>query len=133
MPLERVSQAFKDTGTTFQHNPLNGDLLVVKNATAIARSLKNLIFTHPSERFFNPNLGSGVSRLVFEPLDTLSTDVVEDEIKRTIENFEPRVTLLSVRAKPDFDKNELNITIKYRIIGIDVPAQELAFALQQSR
>jgi phage baseplate assembly protein W len=65
MPLERVSKAFRDIGSSFQVNPLNYDLIAIKNETAIARSLRNLVLTLPGERFFNQNLGSRVSRVSF--------------------------------------------------------------------
>ena len=56
MPLERVSQGFKDLSMTFKRNPLNDDLIALKNETAIARSIRNIVFTVPGERFFDNSL-----------------------------------------------------------------------------
>jgi phage baseplate assembly protein W len=133
MPLERVSQSFKDISMTFQVNPLNFDLIVLKNETAIARSLRNLVLTQPGERFFNQNLGSRVSRSLFENIDEITASVIRDEIKNTINNYEPRVRLTGVVVNPNYEENQLDVTINYSIIGIDVPSQQLSFALQPTR
>ena len=118
---------------TFQVNPLNYDLIALKNETAIARSIRNLVFTYPGERFFNENLGSKVSRSLFENLDELSASVIKDEIENTIRNYEPRVNLISVNVTPNYDEGEFNVTINYKIVGIDVLPQQLSFALQPTR
>jgi phage baseplate assembly protein W len=133
MPVERVSQGFKDLSMSFQVNPLNNDLISIVNETAIARSVRNLIFTQPGERFFNQNLGSRVSKVLFENMDEISASVIKDEIENTINNYEPRVDLISVNVSPDYDNNEFNVTINYYIVGIDVPTQQLSFALQPTR
>jgi len=133
MPLERVSQGFIDISMTFQNNPLNSDLIVLKNETAIARSIRNIVFTLPGEKFFNENFGSEVSRSLFELVDEISASNIRDKIATSIVNFEPRVKLISVDVIPDYDNNSLNVTIIYNIIGIDVQAQQLEFVLQPTR
>ena len=133
MPVERISKNFKDIGSAFQINPLSNDLLAIKNETAIARSVRNLIFTLQGERFFNQDLGSRVSRALFENIDRISASVIEDEIRNTIDNFEPRVRLTDVSVTPDYSNNEFNVTLSYDIVGIDVLPQQLSFALQQTR
>lgn len=133
MPLERVSQGFKDISMTFQVNPLNYDLIALKNETAIARSIRNLIFTLPGERFFNSNLGSRISKSLFENIDDITASIIKDEIANTINNYEPRVNLIEVIVSPNYDENEFNVTINYRIVGIDVLPQQLSFALQPTR
>ena len=133
MPLERVSKGFKDLSMTFQVNPINYDLIALKNETAIARSIRNLVFTYPGEKFFNQNLGSKVSRSLFENIDEISASVIKDEIENTIRNYEPRVNLIYVIVSPDYDNNEFYVTINYKIVGIDVLPQQLSFALQPTR
>ncbi len=133
MPSDRVSVGFKDLSMTFQVNPLNYDLITLKNENAIARSLRNLVLTYPGERFFNQNLGSKVSRSLFENIDDISSTIIRDEIISTITNYEPRVDLIGVDVKPNYDENEFNVTIRYTIVGIDVPAQRLSFPLQPTR
>mgnify|MGYP003111517905 CR=1 FL=1 len=133
MPVERVSQTFKDISSSFEVNPLNDDLIAIKNETAIARSLRNLIMTVPGERFFNPILGSEVTGLLFENIDELTASEISDQIKITVENFEPRVILTNVEVSPDYDNGEFNVTINYDIVGIDLLPQQLQFALQPTR
>ena len=133
MPLERVSQGFKDISMTFQSNPLSSDLIALKNETAIARSLRNIVFTLPGEKFFNENFGSRVSRSLFENVDEISASIIRDEIRNSINNYEPRVRLIDVQAIPDYDNGSFDVVIDYRIIGADVPAQQLQFVLQPTR
>ena len=133
MPVERVSKGFKDLSMTFQVNPVNYDLIALKNETAIARSIRNLVFTYPGEKFFNENLGSKVSRSLFENIDEISASVIKDEIENTIRNYEPRVNLIDVVVTPNYDNGEFNVTVNYRIVGIDVLPQQLSFALQPTR
>ena len=133
MPLERVTQEFKDISMSFQTNPLNDDLIALKNSSAIARSIRNIVFTQPGEKFFQPDFGSRISESLFENIDDVSADVIRDEIRNSIRNFEPRVNLLSVIVRPNFDFNEINVTIEYEIIGIDIPPQQLDFVLLPTR
>lgn len=133
MPVERVSKGFKDVSASFQVSALNYDLISLKNENAIARSIRNLVLTTPGERPFNQDLGSNVSKSVFENMDNISATIIRDEIENTINNFEPRVRLIDVDVKPNFDNNEFNVTVQYEIIGIDVLPQQLTFALQQTR
>ena len=133
MPLERVSQGFKDISMTFQANPLNDDLIALKNENAIARSIRNIVFTLPGEKFFNPSFGSRITESLFENIDDITATVIVDEIRESIETYEDRVQLDSVEAFPNFENNSFDVTITYEIIGRNVPAQELQFVLQSSR
>ena len=133
MPLQRVSQGFRDISMSFQANPLNGDLIGLKNENAIARALRNIVFTLPGEKFFNENFGSNVSASLFENIDDITASTIKDEIYQSIQNFEPRVELTSVNVYPNFDENGFDIVIKYVIIGTEVPPQELQFVLIPTR
>ena len=133
MPLERVSQGFKDISATFQTNPLNDDLIAMKNESAIARSIRNIVFTLPGEKFFDEDFGSDISQALFENIDDISANIIQDQIRDSITNYEPRVRLIDVITKPNFDNNQFDVSIVYEIIGIDVPAQELQFVLQPTR
>lgn len=133
MPLERVSQGFKDISMTFQSNPLTSDLIALKNENAIARSIRNIVFTIPGEKFFNESFGSNINRSLFDNIDELSALVIKDQITESIENFEPRVDTVKVVTSPDFDNNSFDVVLTYEIIGADIPPQELQFVLQQTR
>ena len=118
---------------SFQVNPLTYDLIAIKNQTAIARSLRNLVLTSPGERFFNNGIGSRVNELLFETVDDLTASSIKSEIETTIQNYEPRVKLLSTKVSPNADAYEFDVIITYEIIGIDASAQQLSFALQPAR
>ena len=133
MPLERVSQGFKDISMTFQSNPLNSDLIALKNENAIARSIRNIVFTLPGEKFFDPNFGSNISQSLFENIDDISASIIVDEIRQSITNYEPRVRLIDVNVYPDFDNNSFDVIIVYEVIGADIPPQQLEFVLQPTR
>ena len=133
MPQQRVSQSFKDISMSFETNPLNDDLIALKNSTAIARSLRNIVFTRPGEKFFDPDFGSRITESLFENMDEVSALAIRDEIEFSITNFEPRVNLIEVRVTPNFTNNEMNATIVYQIVGIDVPPQQLDFVLLPTR
>ena len=133
MPVERVSRGFKDISMSFEANHINNDIIGVKNDTAIARSIRNLIFTVPGERFFNENLGSKVSQTLFDTVDDISASAIRDEIEETIIKYEPRVKLKDIRVKHDFDNYTFDVTIIYDIVGIDALTQQLNFALQPTR
>ena len=133
MPVERISRGFKDISMSFQANPLNDDLIGLKNENAIARAVKNIVFTLPGEKYFNPNFGSKITNTLFQNVDDISATIIVDEIRQSIINYEPRVALTDIQAEPNFDNNEFNVTVTYEIIGADVPPQELQFALQATR
>ena len=133
MPLERVSSGFKDISMTFQANPLNFDLIGLKNENAIARSVRNIVFTLPGEKFFDQDFGSRISASLFENIDDISADLIVDEITQSIQNYEPRVELIEVRANPNYDNNQFDAVITYNIIGTDIPPQELQFVLLPTR
>ena len=133
MPVQRISKGFLDLSASFQENPLTNDLIALKNENAIARSVRNLVLTIQGERPFQPVLGTGVSKLLFENMDRLTASAIRSEIRTTIENFEPRVEINEILVEPDFEGNAFNVTLQYFIIGIDVPEQELTFALEPTR
>ena len=133
MPLERVSQGFKDISMTFQSNPLNDDLIAIKNENAIARSIRNIVFTTPGEKFFNQSFGSRITESLFENIDEITATIIVDEIRQSIDNYEPRVEVDDVKAFPNYENNSFDVTITYDVIGSEIPTQELQFVLQSSR
>ena len=133
MPVERVSRSFKDLSMSFKANPLNDDLITLKNESAIARSIRNIVFTSPGDKFFNPDFGSNISKVLFENIDEISAIQIKEEIELSIKNFEPRVRLTEVEINPNYDNNQFDVTINYKITGIDVPPQQLEFVLLPTR
>ena len=133
MPAQRVSKSFKDISISFKFNPLSGDLIALKNENAIARAVRNIVLTTPGEKFFDPDFGSSVSEILFENVDDITAISIKDEIKNSLQNYEPRVEIIDVKVNPNFDENQFDVIITYRIVGIDIPPSQLEFALLPSR
>jgi phage baseplate assembly protein W len=132
MPVERVSRGFKDISISFDVNPLTNDLIVLKNETAIARSIRNLISNIKGESPYS-NKGSNITNLLFENINSLTASLIQTEVTETINRYEPRVELISVDVNPDYDNNTFETVISYTIVGIDVPSQQLTLVLNTVR
>ena len=130
---QRVSRSFKDISLSFAPHPVTKDLPVLRNERAITRSVRNLVQTIPGERFFNPILGSGVRRLLFDFVDVGTAASIEEEILTTISNFETRVTNVQVQVDPRPDQNNFDVTVFFDIIGQSLPTQEFSFILEATR
>lgn len=133
MPIERVSKAFKDVSLALGTNPLNRDLIDLKNENAIARSIQNLVLTQRGERPFNRDLGSTVSASLFENVDFISAGSIQSSIEEVIRLYEPRVNLKDVTVELNQEANGYNVRVLYEIVGIETQPQQLDFALQQTR
>ena len=137
MAITRISRAFKDISLSFKRHPVTNDIGVLKNADAIKRSVRNLVQTIPSERFFNSTLGSDVRDSLFENnpgfIDFGTASIIERQIQTTIENFEPRIDNLEINVNPRPDSNEFEIDVFFDIIGQTFPAQEFSFILKATR
>ena len=131
--VQRISRAFKDISLSFDKHPVTNDILALKNEDAIKRSVRNIVNTVPSERFFNPIFGSDVKVNLFEFIDFGTASVLQKQIQTAIENYEPRISNLLISVNPKPDQNEFEITVSFRIIGQEVPAQQFTFILEATR
>lgn len=131
--VTRVSRAFKDISLSFEPHPVTRDLPVLKNENAINRSIRNLVETILTERFFNSTLGSNIRSGMFDIIDYASSSLIEDQIEILISNYEPRVNNVRVQVDPRPDLNEYEITITYTIIGQSIPVQQYSFILEATR
>ena len=133
MALPRVSRAFKDISLSFEPHPVTKDLPILKNESAIRRSIMNLVQTIPEERFFQPLLGSDVRSSLFDFVDFATASVIQEQILETIENFEPRVANTVVEVDPQPDENTFDVTVIFDIVGLEFPTQEFSFLLEAAR
>ena len=124
------SKSFKDFSVNFARNPFTDDLSVVHNDNSIKQAVKNIILTSPGEKPFQPLVGSSVSRLLFEPLDAFTADTVAEEIRTTINQYEPRVALTRVDVTPIYENNKINVSLEYRIVGLPI-VETIEFVLQR--
>ena len=127
-------QSFKDLKVTFKPHPVTGDLMVTKDDAAIKQAVVNLIMTEPGERPFEPNLGSSISGLLFETLDYATAASVDNEIRRTLDRYEPRIIVEGLDVEPSFEDNAFNVHLSFRIIGRqDSPPVDVNFLLQRTQ
>lgn len=133
MAITRVSRSFKDISLSFEPHPVTKDLAILKNERAIIRSVRNIVETIPTERYFNSSLGSEVRSSLFDNVDFATVGIIRDDIINAIENFEPRVSNVQVDIDPEFDNNSLEVTVIFDIVGQDLPTQEYTFILEATR
>ena len=133
MAVTRISRSFKDISLSFDPHPVTKDLPVLVNERAIIRSVRNLVETIPTERFFNSSLGSDVRRSLFDFVDYGTASVIQDQIIEVISNYEPRVDGVIVQVDPIPDLNEFEVTITFDIIGQEIPTQQFSFILEATR
>ena len=133
MAVQRTSQSFKDISLAFKPHPVTKDIPVLKNERAIVRSVRNLVETIPTERFFNSNLGTDIRASLFENFYPTLTKVIEDQINETIMIYEPRVQNLRAQVDDYIDSNAFNVTIIFDIRGLAVPTQSFSFLLEPTR
>ena len=124
------SRSFKDLSVGFTRNANTKDVAIVKNDNAIKQAVKNLILTVPGEKPFQPEIGSRISDLLFEPLDTFTSDSIKQEVINTISQYEPRVRIVNVFVKANFDKNSFDVELRYQIVGLP-PVESIEFVLQR--
>ena len=133
MATRRVSRAFKDISFAFDPHPVTKDLPVLINERAIIRSVRNLVETIPTERFFNSDLGSDVRSSLFELVDVTTTKIIEDQILDTIQFYEPRVENVEVQVDIRPDNNSFDVNVYFDVVGLDLPPQAFSFVLEATR
>lgn len=133
MAITRISRGFKDISLSFLPHPVTKDLPILKNENAIRRSVRNIVETIPTEKFFDSDFGSDVYRSLFDFVDYGTASIIEDQIKTSIENFEPRVDNIQIEVDPRPDSNEFEVVVAFNIIGQEFPTQEYSFLLEATR
>ena len=133
MAIQRKSRAFKDISLSFTPHPVTKDLPVLTNERAITRSVRNLVETIPTERFFNSILGTDIRDSLFENFERSTVMIIEDQVRNTIRNFEPRVGQIGVEVDAMVDRNALEVKVLFEIDGLDVPTQSFTFLLEPTR
>ena len=133
MATVRKSRAFKDISLSFSPHPVTKDLPVLINERAVVRSVRNLVETIPTERFFNSDIGTDIRGSLFDTFSRETLVTIEDQIRATIGNFEPRVSNLEIEASSRPDDNTFNIKVIFDIAGLNVPTQSFTFLLEPTR
>lgn len=133
MTVKRISRSFKDISLSFDPHPVTKDLPVLTNERAIMRSIRNIVQTIPTERFFNLNFGSDVRSSLFNFVDYANASIIEDQINISILNYEPRVENVKIDVEPRIDDNQFEVTVNFEIIGQEFPTQQFTFIVEATR
>ena len=133
MAIQRKSRAFKDISLSFTPHPVTKDLPILANERAIVRSVRNLVETIPTERFFDSSIGTDIRDSLFENFERSTVMIIEDQVREVLDNFEPRVSDVGVKVDADPDSNEFEVTVFFEIVGLDVPSQSFSFLLEPTR
>ena len=128
-----ISRAFRDISLSFKKHPITNDIEVLRNENAIKNSVINLVRTIVGERFFNNRIGTVIEDSYFELQSPEIQVQLENEIKSTLNNFEPRIDLRQVRVAFPVDSNDLEVGVVYDIVGLSTPVQDITFILQPTR
>ena len=133
MAIQRKSKAFKDISLSFKPHPVTKDLPILINERAIVRSVRNLVETIPTERFFNSLIGTDIRDSLFDNFTANTVMIIEDQIRATIRNFEPRVGNIGVEVDAIMDSNALNVKVLFDVMGLEIPPQSFTFILEPTR
>ena len=133
MASQKISRSFKDISLSFEPHPVTKDLQVLKNENAIRRSVRNIVETLPTEKFFNSLFGSDVRSSLFDFVDFGTASEIQTQIETAISNFEPRVEIVEIEVDPRPDDNAFYVNIVFNIIGQEFPTQEYSFLLEATR
>ena len=133
MAIKRKSRAFKDISLSFNPHPVTKDLPILSNERAIVRSVRNLVETIPTERFFNSLIGTDIRDSLFDNFTSVTVTIIEDQIRTTIRNFEPRVNNVGIEVDGFPDSNGINVKVLFDIVGLEVPQQSFNFILEPTR
>ena len=133
MAKPRKSKAFKDISLSFDPHPVTKDLPVLSNERAIVRSVRNLVETIPTERFFDSNMGTNFRGMLFEIFSGSDVMIIEDMVRNTVRNYEPRVGDIGVEVDASLDENTISVRVLFSIIGLEAPTQAFTFILEPTR
>ena len=133
MAIKRISRAFKDISLSFEPHPVTNDLPILKNESVIKRSVRNIVQTIPTEKFFNSLFGSDIQKSLFEFVDFGTAATIQSQIEISLDNFEPRIENVEVEVNPQPDDNTFEVNVIYDIVGQEFPVQEYSFILESTR
>jgi phage baseplate assembly protein W len=131
--ITRNVRQYSDLDLFFTRNTVGSDVSKVTDILAVKRSLRNLINLNTFEKPFHPEISGGVRELLFENMSPIISAVLARKIEDVIQNFEPRCRLVSVRATPDFDRNQYNISIEFYVKNTPTELVDLDVMLERLR
>ena len=129
----RNVRTYSDLDLFFSAKGVSKDISKVTDIQAVKRSVRNLVLLNHYEKPFHPEIGSGVRDILFEPMTPITAHVLTRKIEDVIENFEPRAKLIGVRAQPNLDRNEYEVTVEFYVINTPTELVDLTIMLERLR
>ena len=129
----RNVRTYSDLDLFFSAKGVSKDISKVTDIQAVKRSVRNLVLTNHYEKPFHPEIGSGVRDMLFEPMTPITANILARKIEDVIENFEPRAKLIGVRAQPNLDRNEYEVTIEFYVVNTPTELVDLTVMLERLR
>lgn len=130
--VTQLIRQYSDLDLNFAIHPVKKDINRNLGERAVINSVKNLISTNHYDRLFQPNIGSNVRRLLFENLDNITSTSIENEIRQTILNYEPRVRISKLTVLADIDRNGYSVSMEFFITNLTTPIT-INFLLERIR
>ena len=131
--IDRNARQYTDLDLFFGRKSVSKDINKVTDVQAVKRSIRNLVLTNHYEKPFHPEIGSGVRDMLFEPMTPLTAYMLAKQVENVIENWEPRARLIGVRASPNLDRNEYEITIEFYVVNTPTELVDLTVFLERLR
>ena len=131
--IDRNVRQYKDLDLFFAKKSGSKDIRKVTDIQAVKRSVRNLVLLNHYEKPFHPEIGSGIRDLLFENMNSITAFVLAKKVEEVIENFEPRVKLIGVRADPNLDRNEYEVTIEFFVVNAPTELVDLTVFLEVLR
>ena len=131
--IERNTRQWKDLDLFFSKKVGSNDINTLTDITAVKRSVRNLVLTNHYEKPFHPEIGSGVRAMLFELMTPMTAFILTKKIENIIETYEPRARLVGVRALPNLDRNEYEVTIEFYVQNFPTELVDLTIFLERLR
>jgi len=131
--ITRNATQYSDLDLFFGKKPVGSDISKITDIQAVKRSLRNLVNLNTFEKPFHPEIAGGIREMLFEPMTPITAVVLTKKIEDVINNFEPRVRLVSVRAIPDMDRNIYNVTVEFYVVNAPTELVDLSIMLERLR
>ena len=128
----RIESVYSDFHKDLTINPFSGDIAVKIDEEAVKESLKNIILMDKGEKLFQPAFGGNIRAMLFELNSPATIKLIQEQVKSTINNYEPRVELIDVEVYSLIDDNKVAIKIIYALRNREEPL-EVEFILERVR
>ena len=129
----RSAQLYSDLDLFFGQNNKTRDINIVFDIQAVKRSIRNLVLLNVFDKPFHPEISSGIRDTLFELMTPVTAIILARQVQDVIENFEPRARLVGVRAFPNLDRNEYEVSIEFYVVNAPTELIDLTLPLERLR